>query len=186
MAQAAAAGRELVLGTGKAIFLDRDGVLNQEMGDYVYSLDRCHIPPGAHQALQDLKQAGYYLIVVTNQSGISKGLYRKADMQLIHDHLQACYGGLIDYFYHAPAGDAYGRSLLRKPDSLMLEKGIARFKLDSRQCWLVGDAIRDLEAAAKLNIPSVLIRGMKAESSPIASAVVDDLPGAAQFILSQK
>lgn len=72
----------------KCVFLDRDGVLNVDRVDYVYRLQEFIIPPGVPEALQALKQAGYLLIVITNQSGIAKGIYERKDVYMIHEAIQ--------------------------------------------------------------------------------------------------
>ncbi|MFM7020294.1 MAG: HAD-IIIA family hydrolase, partial [Aquirufa sp.] len=66
----------------KCIFLDRDGVLNVDRVDYVYRMEEFIIPPGVGEALRSLKDAGYLLIVITNQSGIAKGIYKREDVYL--------------------------------------------------------------------------------------------------------
>ncbi|WP_410779967.1 D-glycero-alpha-D-manno-heptose-1,7-bisphosphate 7-phosphatase [Hymenobacter sp. 15J16-1T3B] len=141
----------------KAVFLDRDGVLNAEIGHYVWRLDEFRVLPEVPAALQRLHAAGYRLIVVTNQAGIAKGLYTRADMDACHQKLQQACGGLIDAFYFAPGHPSVSESLSRKPGSLMLEKALARFRLDPARCWLVGDRARDLEAAHRVGVRAILV-----------------------------
>ncbi|RAK62961.1 D-glycero-alpha-D-manno-heptose-1,7-bisphosphate 7-phosphatase [Hymenobacter edaphi] len=141
----------------KAVFLDRDGVLNAEIGHYVWRLDEFRVLPEVPAALQRLHAAGYRLIVVTNQAGIARGLYTRADMDACHQKLQEACGGLIDAFYFAPGHPSVSESLSRKPGSLLLEKALARFHLDPAQCWLVGDRARDLEAAHRVGVRAILV-----------------------------
>jgi D-glycero-D-manno-heptose 1,7-bisphosphate phosphatase len=143
--------------TEKAVFLDRDGVLNHEIGDYVWRPEDFVVIDGVPGALARLKAAGYRLIVVTNQAGIAKGLYTAADVAACHQKLQQACGGLIDAFYFAPGHPSVSESLLRKPESLMLEKGLARFHLDPARCWMLGDRARDLEAGARAGVRGLLI-----------------------------
>ena len=96
-------------------------------------------------------------MVVTNQGGIAKGLFTKTDMLACHQKLQAACNNLIDAFYYAPAHPSVSASLARKPDSLMLEKAIARFNIDVAQSWLVGDQHRDIMAAQKVGVQPILI-----------------------------
>src|SRR5687767_9623731 len=112
-------------GKTKAIFLDRDGVLNAERGDYTYRLEEFEVLPGVPEALKLLKEHGYLLIVVTNQGGIAKGLYTKEEVFACHEKLQQACGHIIDALYYAPSHPSVSESLSRKPDSLMLEKAIA-------------------------------------------------------------
>jgi D-glycero-D-manno-heptose 1,7-bisphosphate phosphatase len=165
----------------KCIFLDRDGVLNEERGDYTYKPEDFVVIAGVVEALQLLKSRGYLLVVVTNQAGIAKGLYTRADVLACHDKLQKACGHLIDYLYYAPAHPSVSASLSRKPDSLMLERALARFELDATQCWLVGDRLRDIAAAQKVGVPAILVGDQ--ERAPIGVAQVADLATAARFIL---
>ncbi|GAB2542017.1 D-glycero-alpha-D-manno-heptose-1,7-bisphosphate 7-phosphatase [Rufibacter soli] len=142
---------------GKAIFLDRDGVLNVERGDYTWRTQDFEVAPGVPQALALLKQAGYLLIVITNQGGIAKGLYSKEDVLACHQVLQEACGHEIDALYMAPSHPSKSESLSRKPDSLMLERALAKFNLDPAVCWLVGDQLRDLKAAQKVDVPAILV-----------------------------
>lgn len=141
----------------KAVFLDRDGVLNREIGDYVWEVEKFEVLPGVPESLGRLKAAGYYLIVVTNQAGIAKGLYTAADMQACHQKLQRVCHGALDALYFAPGHPSISESLRRKPDSLMLEQAVARFRLDTAQCWLVGDRLRDLQAGARVGVRGILV-----------------------------
>ncbi|GAA4011507.1 HAD family hydrolase [Hymenobacter fastidiosus] len=169
-----------VVAGGQAIFLDRDGVLNHEMGDYVWRPADFVVIDGVPESLARLKAAGYLLIVVTNQAGIAKGLYTAADVQACHAKLQEACGGLIDAFYFAPGHPSVSESLMRKPDSLMLEKGLARFHLDPARCWMVGDRSRDLEAGARAGVRGLCIGSTETfDYEPRAA----DLRGATDIIL---
>ncbi|WBO82937.1 D-glycero-alpha-D-manno-heptose-1,7-bisphosphate 7-phosphatase [Hymenobacter yonginensis] len=143
--------------TNKAVFLDRDGVLNREMGDYVWQPGQFEVLPDVPESLARLKAAGYYLIVVTNQAGIAKGLYTAADVQACHQKLQQACHGALDALYFAPGHPSVSESLRRKPDSLMLEQAMARFQLEAAQCWLVGDRLRDMQAGAKVGVRGILV-----------------------------
>jgi len=167
---------------GKAIFLDRDGVLNEEIGDYVWRLEDFTVLAGVPESLVRLKAAGYYLIVVTNQAGIAKGLFTPSEMHACHNKLQQAVENLIDAFYFAPSHPSVSESLSRKPGSLMLEKAIARFRLDPTQCWIVGDRLRDLEAGARVGVRGILVGHSEvAAHQPYAT----DLTAATDIILGQ-
>lgn len=165
----------------KAIFLDRDGVLNDEIGDYILDIDKFVVSPGVPESLTRLKVAGYYLIVVTNQAGIAKQLYDARHIAACHDKLQAACNQLIDAFYYAPGHPLVSESLSRKPGSLMLEKAIARFHLDPAQCWIIGDRLRDLEAGARVGVRGILVGHSEAyATTPYAV----DLAAATELILA--
>ena len=165
------------------MFLDRDGVLNVERGDYTYQVDEFEVMPGVPEALQLLKKAGYLLIVVTNQGGIAKGLYNKEAVLACHEKLQQACGNLLDALYYAPSHPSVSESLSRKPDSLMLEKAMARFNIAPENSWLIGDRKRDLEAAAKVNVKSILAGHEETFPHPFRE---NDLLAAARFILRQE
>ncbi|WP_181306777.1 HAD-IIIA family hydrolase [Rufibacter sp. XAAS-G3-1] len=166
----------------KAVFLDRDGVLNVERGDYTWRPAEFEVCAGVPQALEILKQNGYLLIVVTNQAGITKGLYTKQDVLACHEKLQAACGYVLDALYMAPGHPSVSESLARKPDSLMLERALARFNVDPALCWLVGDQPRDIQAAAKCGIAGILV-GPHATGTHVHQK--PDLLEAAQWIVAQ-
>lgn len=141
----------------KCIFLDRDGVINKDNPDYIYKVDEFEILPGVIEGFKKLKENGFLLIVITNQSGITKGIYTKEEMDACHDHFQKVSGHLIDKYYYSPYHPFYTDSLSRKPGSLMFEKAIAKFNIDTSQSWMLGDKERDLEPAEKLGIKGILL-----------------------------
>lgn len=165
----------------KCVFLDRDGVLNRERGDYTYHLNDFEVLPRVHEALRLLKDNGYLLIVITNQAGIAKGLYAKEDVLACHNKLQSSCGQLLDALYFAPGHPNYSASLSRKPDSLMLEKAIAKFTIDPAQSWMVGDSLRDLEAAEKVGVRGILVGDKYGPNTH--QWQLNNLWEAAQFIL---
>ena len=165
------------------IFLDRDGVINRDRVNYAYRLEDFVVLPQVPEALQRLKQAGYRLIVVTNQSGIAKGIYTREQMQACHDHMNEVTGHVIDMIYYAPHHPSVSKSLTRKPDSLMLEKGIARFNADVARSWMIGDKERDLTPAQKLGMPGILID--EGNEPTVAQARVPSLWAAAEWILKR-
>ena len=141
----------------KAIFLDRDGIINVELGYYCYKVQDFHIIPNIIETLMSIKNQNFKLIVATNQSGISKGIYSLDDMNQCHQYFQQQSGNLIDAFYYAPFHPSISESLSRKPGSLMLERAISRYNIDPVQSWMVGDKERDLIPAKKLNIKTILV-----------------------------
>lgn len=135
---------------GKAILLDRDGIINHDPGDYTKSVEEFHILPTVLDALKQWKSAGYKLILITNQGGIAKGRYGHREVSEIHAVLQsACeaVGAPLDDIFYSPHHPDYGASLSRKPGSLMVEKALAKHRLDPDACWMFGDKVRDIECA---------------------------------------
>lgn len=142
----------------KCIFLDRDGVLNEDRVDYVYRTEDMIIPNGVAEGLRLLKDAGYLLIVITNQAGIAKGLYTRDDVMKCHTYLQQYCGEVIDDIYYCPHHPDYtSRSLARKPDSLLLEKAIAKYNIDVKRSWMFGDALRDMQAGKRVGVRTIHI-----------------------------
>ena len=144
----------------KALFLDRDGVLNIERGEYTYKVEDTRLVPGIGQALKEVKRKGYKVIVVSNQSGIAKGLYDHADVaavnQVIIDHLSP-FNVSLDAIYYCPHHPEKGRCLCRKPLALLFEKAIKCFDLDPSNSLMIGDKPRDIEAAENAGIRGLLI-----------------------------
>lgn len=167
-----------------AAFLDRDGVLNVDNG-YVHRPDQLHWVEGAQEAVKLLNGAGYYVIVVTNQSGVARGFYDESTIGILHAHMQdalTASGAHIDAFYycpHHPDGTIDGfaiRCLCRKPGTGMLEQAAREWPIERTGSFLIGDRDGDMEAAAAFNIRGVrfdagsqslteLVRGLIASRS---------------------
>jgi D-glycero-D-manno-heptose 1,7-bisphosphate phosphatase len=167
----------------KCVFLDRDGVLNREIGEYAYRLDQFVVNPGVVEALKLLKAHDFLLIVMTNQAGISKGLYTDQHVWLCHDHLQEVCGHLIDDIYFSPYHSSVTESLSRKPGTLMFERAIAKYNIDPHASWMVGDAERDIVPAKKLGLKTIQVGEELTES--IADFLAKDLAEAAAIIVDE-
>ncbi|MFM1930710.1 MAG: hypothetical protein RL226_13 [Bacteroidota bacterium] len=144
----------------KAVFLDRDGVINHDPGDYTKHVSEFHLLPDILPQLKRLNDLGYLLIVITNQGGIARGLYTHEDVREIHTFFEqecARHGIKITAIYYSPHHEKYGKSLSRKPGSLMIERGLARYEIDAETSFMVGDKMRDLEAGAGAGVKGVLI-----------------------------
>ncbi len=168
----------------RCVFLDRDGVLNRDNPNYTYTIEHFDILPGVVEALAMLKNSGYLLVVVTNQSGIDKGIYTIDQMKECHAYLQQVCDGAIDHFYFSPYHRTINESLLTKPRSLMFEKAIAKFGIDTDQSWMVGDRSRDLIPARSLGIRTIQI-GDEVEEEHRGDYTVGSLLEAAQLIVSR-
>lgn len=143
-----------------AIFLDRDGVINHDPGDYTKNVDEFHILPTVMEALKLLKSKGFECVVITNQGGIAKGLYGHDEVEAIHAQLSAACeenGTPLLDIYYSPHHPDFGESLSRKPGSLMIERACARYGIDPAKSWMIGDKPRDLEAGAGAGVPGILM-----------------------------
>ncbi len=144
----------------KAIFLDRDGVLITERGDYNYLPADIILVHGIVESLQELQKKGYIFIVITNQGGIARELYDHARVHEIHDQLKYHFESekiIIQEFYYCPHHPVVSACICRKPDSLMLEKALARFNIHAEKSWFIGDNDRDIEAGKKAGVQTLLI-----------------------------
>lgn len=169
----------------KCVFLDRDGVLNEDRVDYVYRIEDMIIPTGVAEGLRLLKEAGYLLIVITNQAGIAKGLYTRDDVMRCHSYLQQCCGDLIDDIYYCPHHPDYdSRSLARKPDSLLLEKAIAKYNIDVDHSWMFGDALRDMQAGKRVGVRTIHITH-HIPQPPVGDGHASDLLEASRLVLQE-
>ncbi|MGJ3235070.1 D-glycero-alpha-D-manno-heptose-1,7-bisphosphate 7-phosphatase [Marivirga sp.] len=145
------------MSVNKCVFLDRDGVLNTERGEYTFQIKDFEIIDHVKEALELLKEDGYLLIVITNQAGIAKGLYKREDVAKCHEYLQTETGDLIDDIYFCPHHPTTTESLLRKPDSLMIEKAMAKWDIDPDKSFLIGDSFRDLDASENAGVRGILV-----------------------------
>lgn len=149
-----------MLAQNKAIFLDRDGVINHDPGDYTTSIEEFTVLPTVIEALQKLQAEGYKLILITNQGGIAKGLYTHEHVRVIHRYfLDLCVSNgieITDIFY-SPHHPDFGESLSRKPGGLMIEKACAKHSIDPKQSWMVGDKQRDVDAGESAGVSGLLI-----------------------------
>jgi D-glycero-D-manno-heptose 1,7-bisphosphate phosphatase len=151
-----------------AAFLDRDGVLNVDYG-YTHRPDQLEWITGAPQAVRLLNEAGYLVIIVTNQSGVARGIYDEAAVRQFHSHMQEALrvqGAHIDAFYycpHHPQGtvkELAVRCDCRKPGTGMLEQAAREWPIDLGHSFLIGDKDDDMAAAATFKI-----RGIKFDSA---------------------
>jgi D-glycero-D-manno-heptose 1,7-bisphosphate phosphatase len=141
----------------KAAFLDRDGVINLDRG-YVHRWEDFEFVPGAIEAMRRLEAAGYVLVVVTNQSGIARGLYGERDLEALgaalYEHLESenVHLAAIEFCPHLPDGSvaAYARTCdCRKPEPGMILRAAQALHLDLARSVLFGDKPSDIEAARR-------------------------------------
>jgi D-glycero-D-manno-heptose 1,7-bisphosphate phosphatase len=145
----------------KAVFFDRDGVINSDEGHYyIFCCEDFHLNTNIVGNLKMLTDAGFLLIIISNQGGIAKGIYTKDDTDKIHELMRAKFAEAkieITEIYYCPHHEETGKCLCRKPNSLMIEKAMARFNIDPLKSFFIGDSNRDMEAAEKAGIKSFLV-----------------------------
>lgn len=144
----------------KAVFLDRDGVINHDPGDYTKSWEEFTFNDGVFESLKRFQEAGFLLIVITNQGGIAKGLYSQSDYERTTRLMCEAFeeqGIHIKDVYHSPHHDLTGRSLSRKPGSLMIERALYKHNIDPSSSVMIGDKERDIFAGEAAGVRGILI-----------------------------
>lgn len=158
----------------KAVFLDRDGVINSDIGHYyIYKPEDFIINEGFIDSLKLLKNNGFIFIVISNQGGVSKGIYHKNDVEAVHDELKTkLLKTGIDFheIYYCPHHPEKEKCICRKPDSLMIEKALARFNIDPAKSFMIGDSDRDIIAATNAGV-----RGIKIQSNQNIKSIIDQI-----------
>lgn len=148
----------------KAVFFDRDGVLNVDKA-YLYKIEELEWVDGAVEAVAYLTRLGYLVFVVTNQSGIARGYYTVAEMEMLHRYMAAeiaAGGGKIEKFYycpHLPTGTVTEYAVdcdCRKPKPGLILQALQEYAVDMEKSFLIGDKKRDVEAAEAAGIKGYL------------------------------
>lgn len=177
----------------KLLLCDRDGVVNHDSDAYVKSADEWRPIEGSIEALARLHHAGWRIAIVTNQSGLARGLFDLDALNAMHAKMHAAVaaaGGRIDAIFFCPHGPDEGCDC-RKPRPGMFRDALARFGAQPAQAVAVGDSLRDLEGAAACGVPTFLVRtgnGAKTLAKgnlPAGTRVVDDLAALAALLLDE-
>jgi D-glycero-D-manno-heptose 1,7-bisphosphate phosphatase len=178
--------------TLKLIVLDRDGVINHDSAHFIKSPDEWRPIPGSLEAIARLNHAGYRVVVATNQSGIGRGLFDMATLNLIHEKMHkalALAGGRVDAVFFCPhTGDSDCEC--RKPKPGMLREIGQRFAIDLADVPVIGDSLRDLQAAEAVGAKPMLVLTGKGEktlregSFPKNTVIFPDLAFAASALLA--
>lgn len=173
----------------KAVFLDRDGTLVEEV-NFLSRVEDLRIFPFSRGALTRLKEAGFSLIVVTNQSGIGRGIYTEEEMHEIHRVMQADLSGIIDEFHFCPHLPDAG-CVCRKPSTGMITSALAGTTIDLENSWMIGDKRLDIETGKNAGLKTVLVKtgyGMSSlnDLTVEPDIVADDLLDAVEQILGER
>jgi D-glycero-D-manno-heptose 1,7-bisphosphate phosphatase len=181
-----------------AVFLDRDGTINEEVG-YLDSLEQLSIFPAAIEAVRMMNEAGMKVVVVTNQSGVARGFFEEEFVQTVHEQIQKAFmkeGAFIDRFYYCPHHPTEGIGPYRiscdcrKPAPGMLIRASEELGIDLPSSYVVGDMAKDVELANTVGATGILVRtgyGKNVQVSDIRPAYVSrDILDAAQWILKDR
>lgn len=178
----------------KLIILDRDGVINQDSDAFVKSPDEWIALPGSLQAIARLTQAGWKVVVATNQSGLARGLFDMDTLNAIHAKMRrelAAVGGSIDAVFLCPHGPD-DNCVCRKPLPGMFEQIGARYDADLNDVPAVGDSLRDLQASSAAGCAPWLVltgNGAKTQAKgglPPGTRICDDLSAVVNLLLQDK
>jgi D,D-heptose 1,7-bisphosphate phosphatase len=149
-----------------AIFLDRDGTINEDPG-YIDRLEKFVLIPGAAEAIRLINNRGLKAIVVTNQSGVARGFFDEAFIAALHAHLAGLLrreGAFLDGFYYCPHHPTEGRGQYlracdcRKPAPGLLIRAQQELGLDPARCCMIGDTLNDIEAGRRAGVDGILVR----------------------------
>jgi D-glycero-D-manno-heptose 1,7-bisphosphate phosphatase len=144
----------------KCAFFDRDGVINQDKG-YISKISNFKIYPGVGKAISFLYKKNYLVIIITNQSGVGRGLIKIKELEKLHTYLKKKIrkdGGKIDDIFYCPFHPKFGKGKYkkksndRKPGDGMIRKAIKKWKIDTKNSFMIGDKVSDKLSAKKANI----------------------------------
>jgi D-glycero-D-manno-heptose 1,7-bisphosphate phosphatase len=159
-------GRKFRVGKAAAVFLDRDGTINEEVG-YLDSLDKLKIFPEAFDAIRLINQSGMKAVVISNQSGVARGYFDEAFVETVHARIQALlkeHKAWIDRFYYCPHHPTEGTGVYRtactcrKPEAGLLLRASQEMDIDLARSYMVGDMPKDIEAAGKAGAKGILVQ----------------------------
>lgn len=172
----------------KAVFLDRDGTLIEEV-NFLHRVEDLQFFSYTQSAVEKLKENGFLIIIVTNQSGIGRGIYDEAAMHGIHDEIQKKLEKRIDAFYFCPhLPDA--NCICRKPNLGMIENAAKDFEIDFENSWMVGDKVIDVETGFNAGIKTALVmtgygrkavESLKKKPTIVAETLLEAVSGIIDF-----
>ncbi len=174
----------------KAVFLDRDGTINED-SNYVYEIEKFRFIQKAVEAIKILKEKGFKVIVVTNQSGVGHGLYSERDVRKVHAYMMKELGkkGVeIDDVLYCPHKRDAGCEC-RKPNTLMVKKSAKKFNLNLKKCFVIGDKNADVALGNRTGCKAILVKtghSGKDKCEAFPDYVTKNIYTAAKWIVKQE
>ncbi|MBR8535959.1 HAD family hydrolase [Carboxylicivirga sediminis] len=160
----------------KAVFIDRDGVINNDEGHYyIYKVKDFKLNKGIIEGLKLLQNAGYKLFVITNQGGVAKGKYTEDDVEMVHGHfLQLMFDNdiRITDIYYCPHHDSVELCDCRKPQPGMIIQAIEEHQIDKTQSYLIGDSERDIEAGNAAGLKQCFLIDKNSSIMPVCQTII--------------
>jgi D-glycero-D-manno-heptose 1,7-bisphosphate phosphatase len=145
----------------KAVFLDRDGVINRKgSGYYVFRVKEFFFNKGVKEALKYFLSKGYLLIIITNQGGVARGIFTLSHLEKLHNFMIQELNEFnieITDIYYCPHHPDVSPCLCRKPGTLLFEQAITKYHIDPKASFMIGDSDIDIQAAEKMGIKGILI-----------------------------
>lgn len=183
----------------RAIFLDRDGTINEDPG-YISDPEKVFLIPGSAEALLILKSKGYLLVVISNQSGIARGLMNSEDVDRVNEkinRLLSDYNVSIDAFYYCNAHPEYSspeECSCRKPSPEMVFRAADDLQINLMQSYFIGDSLADVQCGINAGLKTILVKTGKGKETlsllqkenNFPSFVADNLLNACEYILDDK
>lgn len=182
--------------SSRAIFFDRDGTINEDPG-YISDPEKVILFPETGNSLHALKKYGFLLIVVSNQSGIARGMMTNKDVEAVNEKINTLlseYKVKIDAFYFCPAHPDFSTAEeceCRKPSPQMVYEAAEEFNIDLSSSYFIGDTVADIECGKKAGLKTILVRTGKGEESfsilqkenNFPTFIAENLTNACNFIL---
>lgn len=149
----------------KVVFLDRDGTLNEEV-NYLHRTEDLRILPGVAEAVCALRNAGFNIVVMTNQAGVGRGYYTEQDVEHLHAFMNeqlAAQGAQVDHFFYCPHHPVHGIGAYkqvchcRKPETGMFEMAQKYYEIDKEHSWMIGDKLIDVQAGRNFGVHTALV-----------------------------
>lgn len=178
----------------RAVFLDRDGTINEEVG-YLSRLEELKIFDNAAEAIRRLREQGFLAVVITNQSGVARGFFGEDFILTVHDRINeflAERGTRLDAIYYCPHHPKYGNEKYRKacscrkPEPGLLLKAAEEMDIDLEKSYMVGDMPRDIDTARRVGAKGILVKTGYGRSVTVTDKpvyIADDILDAAHWII---